>query len=60
MADSTPMTIHEKVMSSSKGIGDSWAFTTDEIHTSSSDIFHGALLFGAIGQLRHSRCAFIP
>ena len=25
-----------------------------------SDIFHGALLFGSIGQLRHSRCAFIP
>ena len=37
VAGTTPVTIHEKVMSSSKGIGDSWALSTDEIHTSSKD-----------------------
>ena len=35
MAGTTPVTIHEEVVSSSKGIGDSWALSTDEIHTSS-------------------------
>ena len=35
MAGTTPVTIHEEVVSSSKGIGDSWALLADEIHTSS-------------------------
>ena len=35
VAGTTPVTIHKEVVSSSKGIGDSWAPSTDEIHTSS-------------------------
>ena len=35
MAGTTPVTIYEEVVSSSKGIGDSWALSTNEIHTSS-------------------------
>ena len=35
MVGTTPVTIHEEVVSSSKGIGDSWTLSTDEIHTSS-------------------------
>ena len=35
MAGTTPVTIHEEVVSSSKGIGDSCALSTNEIHTSS-------------------------
>ena len=33
MADTTPVTIHEEIVSSCKGIGDSCALSTDEIHT---------------------------
>ena len=35
MAGTTLVTIHEEVVSSSKGIGGSCALSTDEIHTSS-------------------------
>ena len=35
VAGTTLVTIHEEVVSSSKGIGDSCALSTDEIHTSS-------------------------
>ena len=35
VAGTTPVTIHEEVVSSSKGIGDNCALSTDEIHTSS-------------------------
>ena len=35
MAGTTPVTIHDKVVFSSKGIGDSRALSTEEIHTSS-------------------------
>ena len=35
VAGTTPVTIHEEVMSLSKGIGDSCAFSTDKINTSS-------------------------
>ena len=35
VAGTAPVTIHEEVVSSSKGIGDNWALSTDEIHTSS-------------------------
>ena len=38
MAGTTPMTIHEEVVSSSKGIGDSCALSTDKINTSSVTI----------------------
>lgn len=38
VASTTPVTIHEKVVSSSKGIGDSCALSTDEINTSSITI----------------------
>ena len=46
MAGTTPVTIHEEVVSSSKGIGDNCALSTDEIHTSSITIykFHSLLL----------------
>ena len=37
MAGTTRVTIHEEVVSSSKGIGDSWALSIDEMHTSSKD-----------------------
>ena len=35
MVGTTPVTIHKEVVSSSKGIGDSWVPSTDGIHTSS-------------------------
>ena len=35
MVGTTPVTIHEEVVSSSKEIGDNWALSTEEIHTSS-------------------------
>ena len=38
MAGTTPVTIHEEVVSSSKGIGDSCALSTDKINTSSVTI----------------------
>ena len=38
MAGTTPVTIHEEVVSSSKRIGGSCALSTDEIHTSSGSI----------------------
>ena len=38
MAGTTPVTIHEEVVFSSKGIEDNCALSTDEIHTSSSAI----------------------
>ena len=33
MAGTTPVTIHEEIVSSSKGIRDNCALSTDEIHT---------------------------
>ena len=35
MAGTTPVTIHEEVVTSSEGIGGNCASLTDEIHTSS-------------------------
>ena len=38
MAGTTPVTIREEVVSSSKGIGGSCALSTDEVHISSGII----------------------